>query len=168
MANPVKKDEKKVGSEIAFQEDKAESIEKNNFCEEDINPVKKDKKKVGSAIAFQEPLNDTEEKAESIEKNEEDINIKEEMFMHDHPKCIAKKTAISDLFPALVLSEDDHSISFGEDLEVPDSPLCLPEVPMQELSDSEQWNTPPISPSPQHSPLSSLAREYEIVKFVLK
>ncbi|XP_061342844.1 protein PATRONUS 2 [Gastrolobium bilobum] len=140
-------------------------------------------KKGGSGIAGRKALNDITNKkslhpeASSRKKNlpKEDINIKEEMFLHDHRKCIeAQKAALSNFNLETLLPPDD-SIPIIEQIQVPDSPRCYPEpveVSMTEFSDrlnySTQWRSPPSSPLPWDSPPSPFQWKYEAVEFVLK
>jgi len=74
-------------------------------------------KKGGSGIASRKALNDITNKASfhpetSIKKNnlhKEDINVKEEMFLHDHKKCIeAQKAAMRNFDLETVLPKDGN------------------------------------------------------------
>ncbi|CAJ1971274.1 unnamed protein product [Sphenostylis stenocarpa] len=145
---------------------------------------KTDGKKGGSRISSRKALNDITNKTSlphetSIKKktvSKEDINVKEEMFLHDHKKCIeAQKAATRNFNLETVLPQDD-SIFIVEQIKVPESPRCYPEpveLPMSDFSDwldySVQWSSPPSSPSPWDSPPSSpLAWQDKAFEFVLK
>ncbi|QCE01592.1 protein PATRONUS 2-like [Vigna unguiculata] len=140
-------------------------------------------KKGGSGIASRKALNDITNKASfhpetSIKKNnlhKEDINVKEEMFLHDHKKCIeAQKAAMRNFDLETVLPKDD-SMFILEQIKVPESPRCYPEpveLPMSDFSDwldySMQWSSPPSSPLAWDSPPSPLAWQNKAFEFVLK
>ncbi|XP_020233632.1 protein PATRONUS 2 [Cajanus cajan] len=146
------------------------------------NKSKADGKKGGSGIAGRKALNDITNKTSllpeaSLKKTnlpKENINVKEEMFLHDHKKCIeAKRAAMGNFNLEAVLPRDD-SISILEQIKFPQSPRCYPdpvELPMSEFSDwldySLQWSSPP-SPLPWDSPPSPLAWQNEAFEFVLK
>ncbi|TKY57159.1 hypothetical protein E2542_SST21605 [Spatholobus suberectus] len=143
---------------------------------------KTDGKKGASGIAGRKALNDITNKtaihheASLKKKNlpKEDINVKEEMFLHDHKKCIeAQKAAMRNFNLETVVPKDD-SISILEQIKIPHSPRCYPEpveLPMSDFSDwldySMQWSSPPSSPLPWDSAPSPLAWHNEAVKFVL-
>ncbi|KAL2316860.1 hypothetical protein Fmac_030736 [Flemingia macrophylla] len=147
------------------------------------NKSKADGKKGGSGIAGRKALNDITNKTSllpeaSLKKTnfpKENINIKEEMFLHDHKKCIeAQKAAMRNFNIETVLPQDD-SISILEQIKVPKSPRCYQEpveLPMSEFScwldHSLQWSSPPSSPLPWDSPPSPLAWKNEAFEFVLK
>lgn len=144
---------------------------------------KTDGKKGGSGMAGRKALNDITNKtslrpeASHKKKNlpKENINIKEEMFLHDHKKCIeAQKAALRNFNLETVLPQDD-SISILEEIKVPQSPRCYPEpieLPISEFAvwfdSSVQRSSPPSSPLAWDSPSSPLAWENEVFEFVLK
>ncbi|KAK7320450.1 hypothetical protein VNO77_29933 [Canavalia gladiata] len=143
---------------------------------------KTDGKKGGLGTAGRKALNDITNKtslkpeALSRKKNlpKEDINIEEEMFLHDHKKCIEAQKAAMRFNLETVLPQDD-SISILETIKVPHSPQCYPEpveMPMSDFFDwldySKQWSSPPSTPLPGDSPPSPLAWQNETVEFVLK
>ncbi|XP_004491257.1 protein PATRONUS 2 [Cicer arietinum] len=144
---------------------------------------KTDGKKGGSGITGRKALNDITNKksiqpeASSKKKNlpKEDINIKEEMFSHNHRKCIeVQKAAMRDFNLEAVLPPDD-GIPILEQIKVPGSPQCYPEpveLPMSDFSDwldyPRQWKSPPSSPLSCDSLPSPLAWRHEAVEFVLK
>ncbi|RDX69598.1 Protein PATRONUS 2, partial [Mucuna pruriens] len=144
---------------------------------------KTDGKKGGSGVAGRKALNDITNKTSlhpeaSLKKKnlpKEDINVKEEMFLHDHKKCIeAQKAAMRNFNLETVLPQDD-SISILEQIKIPRSPRCYPEpveLPMSKFSDwldySMKWSSPPSSPLPWDSPPSPLAWQNEAFEFVLK
>ncbi|KAK7300229.1 hypothetical protein RJT34_11069 [Clitoria ternatea] len=146
--------------------------------------AKKHGKKVGSwVVAGRKALNDITNKkplhsqpsTRKINLPKEDFNVKEEMFLHDHTKCIrAQKAAATTNFNFEFLFPQDDSISILEQIKVPDSPRCYPEpveieLPMSDwLEYTMQWRSPPSSPSPWDSPPSPLAWQNEAVEFVLK
>ncbi|KAK7372761.1 hypothetical protein VNO80_06148 [Phaseolus coccineus] len=160
---------------------------------------KTDGKKGGSGIAIRKALNDITNKASfhqpetTIKKKnspKEDINVKEEMFLHDHKKCIeAQKAAMRNFDLETVLPKDgnpsyldftsafngEYSIFIQEQIKFPESPRCYPEpveLPMSIFSDwldySMQWSSPPSSPLPWDSPPSPLARQNKAFEFILK
>ncbi|KAG5109477.1 hypothetical protein JHK82_038700 [Glycine max] len=140
-------------------------------------------KKDGSGIAGRKALNDITNKSSlhhpeaSVKKRnlpKQDINVKEEMFLHDHKKCIEAQNATMRNFNLETVLPQDDSISILELIKVPHSPQCYPEpveLPMPNFSDwfdhSMQWSSPPSSPLSWDSP-SSLAWQNEAVEFVLK
>ncbi|XP_027333733.1 protein PATRONUS 2-like [Abrus precatorius] len=144
---------------------------------------KTDGKKGVLGTAGRKALNDITNKtslapeASSRKKNlpKEDVNVKEEMFLHDHKRCVeAQKSAMRDFNLETVLPKDD-SISILEQIKVPHSPRCYPEpeeLPMSDFSDwldySMQWSSRPPSPLPWESPTYPLAWQNEAVEFVLK
>ncbi|KAJ1388028.1 hypothetical protein SESBI_39489 [Sesbania bispinosa] len=144
---------------------------------------KTDGKKGGLGIAGRKALNDITNKTSlhpevsSKKKNlpKEDISVKEEMFLHDHKKCIeAQKAAMTSFNLETVLPQDD-SLSILEQIKVPHSPRCYPEpveLSMSDFSDwldySAQWSSPPSSPLSWDSLSSPCAWQNEAVEFVLK
>lgn len=137
-------------------------------------------KKGGSGIVGRKALNDITNKtslhpeATSKKKSlpKEDVNVKEEMFLHDHKKCVEAQNAAMKIFNLEMVLPQDDSISIIEQIKVPHSPQCYPEpveLPMSDFSDwldySRQWSSPPPSPLPL-SPL--YAWQDEAVEFVLK
>ncbi|ESW13480.1 hypothetical protein PHAVU_008G200100 [Phaseolus vulgaris] len=143
---------------------------------------KTDGKKGGSGIAIRKALNDITNKASfhpetSIKKQnlpKEDINVKEEVFLHDHKKCIEAQNAAMRNFDLETVLPKDDSISILEQIKVPESPRCPEpvELPMSIFSDwldySMQWSSPPSSPLPRDSPPSPLAWQNKAFEFVLK
>ncbi|XP_057441405.1 protein PATRONUS 2-like [Lotus japonicus] len=144
---------------------------------------KLDGKKGGLGKSGRKALNDISNKTSrqtetSVQKKnlpKEDVNIKEEMFLHDHKKCIeAQKAAMNNFNLETVLPQDD-SFSILEQIKVPHSTRCYPEpeeLPMSEFSDwldySMQWSSPPSSPLPWETLSSPFAWQHEDVEFVLK
>ncbi|XP_059665375.1 protein PATRONUS 2-like [Cornus florida] len=145
-------------------------------------------KKGGMGFGNRKALNDITNKSSlhpetsSRKKNlpkEEPNNITEEMFLHDHKKCIeAQLTAMSpSCFLDLVLPGHDSvpSVEFCESkpskIDI-DSLRCYPEpmeLSMSEFSDLLVWDSPQSSPLHLDSPPSSpFARENEPVEFLLK
>ncbi|KAG4402804.1 hypothetical protein AAZX31_02G264300 [Glycine max] len=141
-------------------------------------------KKGGSGTAGRKALNDITNKSSlhhpeaPVKKRnlpKEDINVKEEMFLHDHKKCIEAQNAAMRSFNLETVLPQDDSISILEQIKVPHSPQCYPEpveLPMSQFSDwfdhSMQWSSPPSSPLSWDSPPSPLAWQNEEVEFVLK
>ncbi|GAU22163.1 hypothetical protein TSUD_251910 [Trifolium subterraneum] len=140
-------------------------------------------KKAGSGVGGRKALNDITNKksiqpeASSRKKNlpKEDINIKEEMFSHNHTKCIeAQKAAMINFNLEAVLPPDD-GIPILEQIKAPGSPRCYPEpveLPMSDFSvwldNPKQWNSRPPSPLSRDSPPSPLAWQFEDAEFILK
>ncbi|KAA8549851.1 hypothetical protein F0562_001535 [Nyssa sinensis] len=133
-------------------------------------------KKGGAGFGNRKALNDITNKSflqheQSLRKknlSKDEFNIAEEMFLHDHKKCIeAQRRAIEPCFLDTVLPVHDSVSS----VEIPkselakteiDGPCCYPEpveLPMSKFSDwlesSTQWDSPRSSPIRWDSPLSS-------------
>ncbi|KAL5565175.1 hypothetical protein UlMin_028339 [Ulmus minor] len=152
------------------------------------NMSKTTAKKGGAALGNRKALNDITNKSflhheASSKKNtlpKKEFNVADEMFLHDHKKCIEAQQVEWNTFRLdLVLPGQDYLIDdekTGYDKEKDDlkSPCCYPEpeeLPMSEFSDSffDRWNSPPCSPLNLDSPPSSpLARHFEEFEFVLK
>ncbi|CAJ2634239.1 unnamed protein product [Trifolium pratense] len=141
-------------------------------------------KKGGSGMGGRKALNDITNKksiqpeASSRKKNlpKEEINIKEEMFSHNHTKCIESQKAAMVNFNLEAVLPPDDGIPILEQIKVPGSPRCYPEPverPMSNFSvwldNPKQWNSPPPSPLSHDSPPSSpLAWQFKDVEFVPK
>ncbi|KAG4402803.1 hypothetical protein GLYMA_02G280600v4 [Glycine max] len=113
-------------------------------------------KKGGSGTAGRKALNDITNKSSlhhpeaPVKKRnlpKEDINVKEEMFLHDHKKCIEAQNAAMRSFNLETVLPQDDSISILEQI---------------------KWSSPPSSPLSWDSPPSPLAWQNEEVEFVLK
>ncbi|KAI9114107.1 hypothetical protein K1719_014757 [Acacia pycnantha] len=149
---------------------------------------KVDGKKVGLVPTGRKALNDITNKNASVfveassrkksaPKEEQEINVKEEMFLHDHKKCIeAQKAAMNTLNLDMVLPQDD-SMPILEQTKVPQSPRCYPEpeeLPMSKFSywlDSSIQRSCPPSPPPflwDTAPSSPISWDDEAFEFVLK
>ncbi|KAJ4721636.1 Protein PATRONUS 2 [Melia azedarach] len=148
-------------------------------------------KKGGVGFGSRKALNDITNKSSihqetsSKKKNlpKEEFNVAEEMFLHDHNKCIEAQQAAKNAFCLDLVLPGHGSVSAAaaepnseqakSDLE---SPRCYPEpeeLPMSEFSDfidsSTKLASPPCSPVGLDSPLSSaFAWQFEEVNFVLK
>ncbi|KAL5564442.1 hypothetical protein UlMin_027606 [Ulmus minor] len=158
------------------------------------NMSKTTAKKGGAALGNRKALNDITNKSflhheASSKKNtlpKKEFNVADEMFLHDHKKCIEAQQVEWNTFrldlvlPGQVFLQNFRAgmlVSFAfyqDDLK---SPCCYPEpeeLPMSEFSDcffesSTRWNSPPCSPLNLDSPPSSpLARHFEEFEFVLK
>ncbi|XP_062171751.1 protein PATRONUS 1-like [Alnus glutinosa] len=148
-------------------------------------------KKGGVGLGGRKALNDITNKAslhhEASSRKKDvlpkgELNVAEEMFLHDHKKCIeAQKSALDTFYLDMVLPGHD-SLCPAEHQESkqskadPDSPRCYPEeveLPVSEFADwlasSIEWTSPPSSPIRWDSPPSSpFAWESEAVEFILK
>uniref|UniRef100_A0A5B7BRK1 Protein PATRONUS 2 n=1 Tax=Davidia involucrata TaxID=16924 RepID=A0A5B7BRK1_DAVIN len=148
-------------------------------------------KKGGAGFGSRKALNDITNKSslqhEASSSRKKDLlknefNIAEEMFLHDHKKCIEEqRRAMEPCFLDTVLPGHDSvsSVQFPEseltktDI---DSPRCYPEpveLPMFEFSDwlesSSRWDSPRSSPILWDSLLSSPFKwDFEPVEFRLK
>ncbi|KAI4308169.1 hypothetical protein L6164_031271 [Bauhinia variegata] len=122
---------------------------------------------------------DTSSRKKNLPK--EEFNVKEEMFLHDHKKCIeSKKAAMRSFNIEMVLPRDGFtSIPELDELHHTkaelDSPRCYPEpeeMPVSLFSDwlncSMPWRSPPSSPIRWLSPPSPFGRRDEPLEFVLK
>ncbi|XP_030522728.2 protein PATRONUS 2 isoform X2 [Rhodamnia argentea] len=144
--------------------------------------AKKGEGSLGSRKALQDITNKSSLHPEaSIKKKnpqKEEFNVAEEMFLHDHQKCIeAKQAAFNNFDLNLVLPGHGRSESEEAKAEADyDSPRCYPEpseLPMDEFSDcfeySTQCSSPPCSPMLWDTPTScEYVWQFEDVEFVLQ
>lgn len=152
------------------------------------NNFKVDGRKVGLVPSGRKALNDITNKSKSVfveassrkknaPKEEQETNVKEEMFLHDHKKCIeAQKEAMNASYLEMVLPRDD-SMPILEQTKVPQSPRCYPEPVELSMSKFSDWLDSPIQrsypPSPppllwDSAPSSPIAWDDEVFELVLK
>ncbi|XP_057500292.1 protein PATRONUS 2-like [Actinidia eriantha] len=175
---------------LMIQDENIDIHHKNFVVDGTSRSSKPASKKGGAGFGSRKALNDITNKssihheASSRKTNlpKEKFNIAEEMFLHDHKKCIEAQLKVTEpCFWDTVLPGHD-SVSQIEDLDSSqaktdlDGPQCYPEpveLSMSEFSDwlavSTQWRSPPSSPSQWDSqPSSPFAWELEPVHFVFK
>ncbi|XP_065622147.1 protein PATRONUS 2 [Quercus suber] len=113
-------------------------------------------------------IEDTSTTKKNVPKKEELFDVAQEMFLHDHKKCIEsqkQQSGMNSFYLDLVLPGHDSADLY--------SPCCYPEqveLPMADwLESSTDWTSPPCSPLHWDSPPSTpFAWESEVVEFVLK
>ncbi|KAK4607388.1 hypothetical protein RGQ29_001291 [Quercus rubra] len=153
-----------------------------------VNGLKKTTTKKGDRRALNDITNkssnirieDTLTTKKNVPEKEELFDVAQEMFLHDHKKCIEshQQSGMNSFYLDLVLpghdsvgtSEHQESKQAKADLY---SPRCYPEpveLPMADwLGSSTDWTSPPCSPLHWDSPPSTaFAWESEVVEFVLK
>ncbi|XP_040993707.1 protein PATRONUS 2 isoform X1 [Juglans microcarpa x Juglans regia] len=159
---------------------------KKGILDGKIKSSKTAKKKGGLGHGSRKALNDITNKsslhheASSKKMNipKEELNVAEEMFLHDHRKCIeAQKSSLNTFYLDLILPGQDsvcnaESQEFKQAKTDLDSRRCYPEpveLPISEFSDrlasSTEWTSPPCSPIHWDSPF---AWNSEVVEFTLK
>ncbi|KAJ8770919.1 hypothetical protein K2173_022091 [Erythroxylum novogranatense] len=152
--------------------------------------TKKDIKKSGVALGRRQALGDITNKdplhheASLKKKNmiKEEFNEAEEMFLHDHRKCIEEQLKSMNTFSLELVLPGHGSLFTGEypeakeaqaDIGSPQFYLEPEELPMMEFSDwlksSTRWISPPSSPTCWDAPpLSPSSWQFETVEYELK
>ncbi|KAK9999294.1 hypothetical protein SO802_018897 [Lithocarpus litseifolius] len=159
-----------------------------------VNGLKKTVTKKGDRKALNDITNkssnirieDTSTTKKNVPKKEELFDVAQEMFLHDHKKCIEsqQQSGMNSFYLDLVLPGHGHghrhdSVCTSEHQESKQakadlySPCCYPkpvELPMADwLEPSTDWTSPRCSPLHWDSPPSTpFAWESEVVEFVLK
>ncbi|KAG6629864.1 protein PATRONUS 2-like isoform X1 [Carya illinoinensis] len=163
---------------------------KKDVLDGKMKNTKTAKKKGGLGHGSRKALNDITNKSslrheassKKINIAKEELNIAEEMFLHDHRKCIkAQKSALNTFYLDLVLPGQDSVCNaecqeFKQEKTDLDSQRCYSEpveLPISEFSDrlasSTDLTSPPSSPIQWDSPPPSpVAWNSEVVEFTLK
>nr|XP_023876441.1 protein PATRONUS 2 [Quercus suber] len=122
-------------------------------------------------------IEDTSTTKKNVPKKEELFDVAQEMFLHDHKKCIEsqkQQSGMNSFYLDLVLPGHD-SVRNAENQESKQakadlySPRCYPEPVELPMADLLDWTSPPCSPLHWDAPPSTpFAWESEVVEFVLK